>query len=56
MTNLTIQYTIVAVIIIAAILYFAKSMRASFAGKKSCGKGCECDVDQSIKIHQKSDS
>lgn len=52
MTNLTIQYIIVGVIIIAAVIYFSKTMRASFKGKKSCGKGCGCDMTQP-KIQQK---
>lgn len=46
MTNLIIQYIIVGAIIIAAVIYFSKSMRASFNGKKSCGKGCGCDMKQ----------
>lgn len=44
MNSITIQYFIVAIIIIAAIVYFSKSMKAAFAGKKTCGKGCGCDM------------
>ena len=52
MTNLTIQYIIVGVIIIAAVIYFSKTMRASFSGKKSCGKGCGCDI-KSTEVQEK---
>ena len=55
MTNLIIQYIIVGEIIIAAVIYFSKTMSASFKGKKSCGKGCDCDMKQSD-IPQKNNS
>lgn len=45
MTNLTVQYIIVAVIIAIALFYFVKSMRSSFAGKKTCGKSCSCGTE-----------
>ncbi|UZJ63599.1 hypothetical protein OKW96_14040 [Sphingobacterium sp. KU25419] len=34
MTNLIIQYIIVGAIIIAAVIYFSKTMSASFKGRK----------------------
>ncbi|MDH5826076.1 hypothetical protein ACFX5U_13965 [Sphingobacterium sp. SG20118] len=55
MTNLIIQYIIVGAIIIVAIIYFSKTMRASFSGKKTCGKGCGCDMNKAP-INNKSNS
>lgn len=43
MDNLTIQYLLVGIIVLIALVYLTKKVRNSLKGKSSCSKGCGCD-------------
>lgn len=43
MDNVTVQYIIVGILVLAAICYVVKNVRKSLKGKSSCSKGCGCD-------------
>ena len=43
MDNLTVQYLIVGILVLAAVWYVVKNVRKSLKGKSSCSKGCGCD-------------
>ncbi|MDQ1149447.1 MULTISPECIES: FeoB-associated Cys-rich membrane protein [Sphingobacterium] len=43
MDNVTVQYIIVGILVLAAIWYVVKNVRKSLKGKSSCSKGCGCD-------------
>lgn len=41
--GLTVQYIIIAVIFITAVIYLVKRFMPSKQTKGGCGKGCGCD-------------
>ncbi|MGJ1362120.1 hypothetical protein ACR79B_13410 [Sphingobacterium spiritivorum] len=49
MTNEIIQYSIIAVVFIAAVIFLYRKMKGSSKGGCGCSKGACCNVNESTK-------
>ena len=49
MDTITIQYILISVFFLAAVIFLIRRIRKSLKGRQACSKGCGCDFSEQPK-------
>ncbi|MGV3763468.1 FeoB-associated Cys-rich membrane protein [Parapedobacter sp.] len=46
MDTITIQYIVISILFVTAVIFLIRRTRKSLKGKQACSKGCGCDFTE----------